>query len=357
MQNKEIKKIYKTILDIIKSTKDYCEIKISDNKFLFRNRQNPNQTLSIFLTEDELLNMKNGIYNEKTKYLKELEYICKIKEYETIEPFKNETERVIFINSLKSLGQNSIKKNLLNLLKDIIDSLKFYSKMEEKTQDRYAATQFTCGCIGILLTFILLMEKYTVYAIVSFIFGITPTLVVVGNNFVKDRIKRISEYRERKLLIESNSVNIESLSCSMKNYYPYLSEEHSKGSFLENSSVNQNNNQDETILSDPILNEIYKLLNILSNSNLCKEIVGVFLTKINEIKEEYISKNNNVNESRITIENRFSIQQVMIQKLSILEYELINMIKERRNELIASKELDIINRKIYQIENKNKYVR
>lgn len=38
MQNKEIKKIYKTILDIIKSTKDYCEIKISDNKFLFRNR-------------------------------------------------------------------------------------------------------------------------------------------------------------------------------------------------------------------------------------------------------------------------------------------------------------------------------
>ena len=92
MKNNEIKKIYNKILDIIKNTNDYCEFYIRDKKFIFRDRTTPN-IISIILTDKELLDLDSGIYSERTRLLKELEYMNRIKENEEIEPFKNMKER------------------------------------------------------------------------------------------------------------------------------------------------------------------------------------------------------------------------------------------------------------------------
>ena len=71
--------MYKRILNIIKNTEEDCEIIIENNKFSFVNYYNSAQDTTIILDNEEFNNMNIGIYNEKTKYLKVLDYLYKIK--------------------------------------------------------------------------------------------------------------------------------------------------------------------------------------------------------------------------------------------------------------------------------------
>ena len=69
---------------------------------------------------------------------------------------------------------------------------------------------------------------------------------------------------------------------------------------------------------------------------------------------EYFEKLNEVDKLTYSLENRYTIQNEIIRKLSIIEYELKKEIEKNLNECTQNKESDIIDRKIFCLENRNK---
>ena len=353
MQNNEIEKIYSKILDIIKNTNDYCEFFIRDNKFIFQNRTNP-KCISIILTDKEILDLKNGIFSERTKYLKELEYMNKIKENEQIEAFKTINEREIFLKSLKNFKKTQIIKYISNYLQDIWKSLFFYSKMGGRNQDNYAITQFIFGLIGSATTFLSLYYGKIPFVLPSIIAGTTPTIFLITKDLIKERFSRIRNYKEKQLLLDSYKVNIDCLSGEIVDKQDYFIEEKNQKYLIANTEEEVRDKRKETTLSEPVYNEIYKLLDLINKLNINDEKTQIILNKIKEIKEEYILKMSDIDDSTFTLENKFTIQNEIIQKLSIIEYELKKEIEKRMSESTYLKELDILNQKIYQLENRNR---
>lgn len=349
MQNNEIKIIYNKILDIIKNTNDYCEFYIRDKKFIFRDRTTPN-IISIILTDKELLDLDSGIYSERTRLLKELEYMNRIKENEEIEPFKNMKERDIFITSLKRLKKVEIKTYITNYLQDIWKSLFFYSKMEENHQNNYEMTQFIFGLFGFAAIFYLLTSKNFPLVLPSILAATTPTVFLITKDYLKERFKRIRKHNERKFIIDSYKVNIDCLSEKMIDKQDYLIEERTQKYFPDKTQDKIEPIKEEQILSEPVYNEIYKLLNILSSSNLENDVTTIILNKIKEIKEEYVIRINEIDKQTYSLENRYTIQNEVIKKLSIIEYELQNEIEKNNDTTKTQKELDIINQKILSLE-------
>lgn len=349
MQNNEIKIIYNKILDIIKNTNDYCEFYIRDKKFIFRDRTTPN-IISIILTDKELLDLDSGIYSERTRLLKELEYMNRIKENEEIEPFKNMKERDIFITSLKRLKKIRIKTYITNYLQDIWKSLFFYSKMEENHQNNYGITQFTFGLLGFAAVFFLLLSENFTFILPSIIASTTPTIFLITKDYLKERFKRIRKYKERKFIIDSYKVNIDCLSEKMIDKQDYLIEERTQKYFLDKTQDKMEPIKEEQVLNEPVYNEIYKILSILSNSNLDQKVISIILNKIKEIKDEYVMRMNEIDKLTYSLENRYTIQNETIGKLSIIEYELKEEIEKNNDTTKTQKELDIINQKIRSLE-------
>lgn len=349
MQNNEIKIIYNKILDIIKNTNDYCEFYIRDKKFIFRDRTTSNN-ISIILTDKELLDLDSGIYSERTRLLKELEYMNRIKENEEIEPFKNMKERDIFITSLKRLKKIEINTYITNYLQDIWKSLFFYSKLKTTPRDNYEFIQFFFGLFGFAAIFYLLTSKNFPLVLPSILAATTPTVFLITKDYIKERFKRIRKYKERKFIIDSYKVNIDCLSNEIIDKQDYLIEERTQKYFLDKPQDKMEPIKEEQVLNEPVYNEIYKILSILSNSNLDQKVISIILNKIKEIKDEYVMRMNEIDKLTYSLENRYTIQNEIIKKLSIIEYELKKEIEKNNDTTKTQKELDIINQKILSLE-------
>lgn len=351
MQNNEIKIIYNKILDIIKNTNDYCEFYIRDKKFIFRDRTTPN-IISIILTDKELLDLDSGIYSERTRLLKELEYMNRIKENEEIEPFKTIDERRLFLKALNKLKNINIKRYISNYFKDIYKSFFFYSNMEKSYKTNYELLQFSMGsvggfaCLAVVVTF---AEK--IFPLMSILLiSASPTIFLITKDYIKERFKRIRKYKERKFIIDSYKVNIDCLSEKMIDKQDYLIEERTQKYFLDKPQNKMEPIKEEQVLNEPVYNEIYKILSILSNSNLDQKVISIILNKIKEIKDEYVMRMNEIDKLTYSLENRYTIQNETIGKLSIIEYELKEEIEKNNDTTKTQKELDIINQKIRSLE-------
>ena len=61
-----------------------------------------------------------------------------------------------------------------------------------------------------------------------------------------------------------------------------------------------------------------------------------------------------IDDSTFTLENRYTIQNEIVRKLSMIEYELKEELEKTEKKSTYSKELDILNQKIYQLENRKR---
>lgn len=345
MQNKKFKKIYKRILNTIKNTKDDYEIIIENNKFSFVNYCNPAQDTTIILDEEEFNNMSIGLYNERTKYLKVLDYLYKIKNDIEIPPFNTIQEKEIFLHTIKSYKHTPVLKYLVGVFEDIILSIISVIGAWED-YGTYTGLQLGALSLGLGIGFPMYIFGFKLIGKLSLIAAISPTFIYTVGSYITLRICRLQKHLEKLAIADNIYENVDSLSKNIlleENNYQLLESSNNKSSQLQEFS-----------LSDPVYNEINNILNILSSSNLDNYTVSLILSKIKEIKEEYILKINNIADSTFTLENRFTIQNEIIGKLSIIEYELKKEIEKNLNESSQIKESDIIDRKILQLENRNK---
>ena len=339
MQNKEFKKIYKRLLDSVINKNFYCGLTAKDNSFIFQNIHNTDDKIIVELTEEEINNYEIGIYNEKTKHLKELEYIYKIKNNIKIKPFQTNEDKQAFLTAIKQFNKISITKYIINLLKDFIISLKIYNhEFSENTIEAYVYLQTLLGILGLVVEICILLFGLKDLALNTLLIAVSPTSIIVIKDFIKKRYNRYKGHKQNLAYIEKTLINIDSLSQNINKI------EQKKHIEISNKSRSENE------IKDPIYNEIYNLLEVLTMCNLDNRIKQVFLSKIKEIKEEYILKINGLNDLAISLENKYTIEQEIIQKLSIIEYELNNEIKKNNDTNKNQQELDKINKKILLLE-------
>lgn len=345
MQNKKFKKIYKRILNTIKNTKDDYEIIIENNKFSFVNYCNPAQDTTIILDEEEFNNMNIGLYNERTKYLKVLDYLYKIKNDIEIPPFNTVQEKEIFLHTIKSYKHTPVLKYLVGILEDIILSI---ISLISAWEDYGTYTGFQLGALSLGLGIGLPMYIFGFKLIgkLSLIAAISPTVIYTVGSYITLRICRLQKHLEKLAIADNIYENVDYLSKNIlleENNYQVLESSNNKSSQLQEFS-----------LSDPVYNEISNILNILSQSNLDQNVISLILNKLKEIKEEYITRMNEIDKLTYSLENRYTIQNEIIRKLSIIEYELKEELEKTEKKSTYSKELDILNQKIYQLENRNR---
>lgn len=346
MKNNRFQKMYKRILNIIKNTEEDCEIIIENNKFSFVNYYNSAQDTTIILDNEEFNNMNIGIYNEKTKYLKVLDYLYKIKNDIEITPFNTAQEKEIYLYTIKIYKRISFLKYLAGVIKDIIISIiSVISAWED--YGTYTGLQLGALSLGLGIGLPMYIFGFKFVGKLSLIAAISPTVVYSIGKYLTLRICRLQKHLEKLAIADNIYENVNYLSKNMlleDNNYPVLEQSNNKTSQLQQSS-----------LTDPVYNEISNILNILSQSNLNQNVISIILNKIKEIKEEYITRINEVDKLTYSLENRYTIQNEIIRKLSIIEYELKKEIEKNLNECTQNKESDIIDRKIFHLENRNKY--
>lgn len=339
MKNNRFKKIYKRLLDSVINNNFYCGLASKDNSFTFQNTKNRDDNIIIDLTEEEINNYEIGIYNEKTKHLKVLEYIYEIKNNVKIKPFQTIEDKQAFLTAIKQFNKISITKYIINLLKDFIGSLNLAKvEVSDSVGEIFAQLQVGLGFFAIIAIIPTLIFGFKKAALISLLIGVSPTSIIMLSDFIKKRYYRYKNYQKNLEYIDKTLINIDRLSQNLK-------------------QIKQENNLNisdkcsyENEIKDPIYNEIYNLLETLTICNLDNQIKKVFLTKIKEIKEEYIEKINGLNPAAITLENKYTIQQSTIQKLSIIEYELNEEIQKKNNLSSAQQDLDRINKKILLLD-------
>lgn len=339
MQNQEYQKIYKRLLDSVINKNYYCGLTAQDNSFIFQNIHNTDDKIIIELTEEEINNYEIGIYNEKTKHLKELEYIYKIKNNIKIKLFQTNEDKQAFLTAIKQFNKISITKYIKKFLKDFIGSLNLAKvEVSDRVGELFAQLQVGLGFLAIITIIPTLIFGLKKVALISLLIGVSPTSIVIINDFIKKRYNRYKEHHKNLEFIDNTLINIDSLSQNINKI------EQKKHIEISNKSRSENE------IKDPIYNEIYNLLETLSMCTLDNQIKQIFLAKIKEIKDEYIFKINGLNDLAISLENKYTIQQKIIQKLSIIEYELNDEIQKNNDTNKNQQELDKINKKILLLE-------
>lgn len=105
-------------------------------------------------------------------------------------------------------------------------------------------------------------------------------------------------------------------------------------------------------IQDPVFNEIFKLIELLSTSNLSRQTIQNYLSKIKSIKEAYASRLSQINE--LSVDNEYTIQGCFIQEIAKLEYDIRSSIDQNKETIQNQTESNLIDAKIYSLEQRTK---
>lgn len=302
-----------------------------DKKFEFCSDYEECRYLSIGLTKKEFENKKLGIYNAKTEKLKELEYIYCIKNNNIIKPFKTTTEKTLFLNAIKQIKQIS----KLGLKKDLKNSFKEFKKEIIIAEHIFLPIAFFLGMYSIktgsFLDFI--------FSLIIASFPIIPTLY-------------LSYFTEKSLNRENRKLNKERANEALK-YINILSKKIDLLPSKETMFIEaKTDSKCEKNIQDSVLNEISNLIELLSNSNLDRQTIQNYLSKIKSIKEAYASRLSQINE--LSVDNEYTIKGYFIQEIAKLEYEINASIIQNKETIQNQTESKLIDAKIHSLQQRTK---
>ena len=335
MINKHFNKMYKRLKFLIINSElsNVFESIITDDKYIIRNRTTF-ETVNITLTKEEIANLKNHIYNEKTAILKELSYMINIRNSEICK-FETEEERNLFIKANKNYNKKPLARYSKNIFSDITYSiLNFLVNFNSDSREAYIGAQILTIFITVFI--LLIIGEFETVSIkllckAGIIVALSPTEFLIAKKLLEKRLER---YKTRKFI-----------ASKVENAYINTESEHIK---LEskNEIYKIQNQKDEEHLNEPIYNEIYKLLKLLSENDLENNIKYSLLNKIKQIKLEYEEKCSNLNSNTLSIETEISIQNYIIKKLAIIEYEIKSLVESLNKEKIINNESKLIDKMI-----------
>lgn len=340
MKNKEMLKLYKQILREIRTSKYHDKISL-DKNFEFKSGNENCQEISIILTKKEKEDISNGIYNPKTSILKELDYIVSISNDYNISPLKSIEEKQIYLKAIKRIKKELVIKYFSNLFKDFISAFNI-KKLVKAHDDLYTYSQLSTFFGGVTATLVMIAFECSILIIASgIIFTLCPTLCFILINFIKKRhISHVNNVENKKQLIQA-MINSDYLFKNLELSSP----KESKLLEVESKSSTKN-------IQDPVFNEIFKLIELLSTSNLSRQTIQNYLSKIKSIKEAYASRLSQINE--LSVDNEYTIQGCFIQEIAKLEYDIRSSIDQNKETIQNQTESNLIDAKIYSLEQRTK---
>lgn len=300
---------------------------------------------TIKLTESEQENMKIGVYNEKTKILKELEYMYLIRYGKEIKPFKSLEEKNIFIHALSVLNPRKFKYKISDLKYNAKNALKSDLILERGVVPENGLFWFLelltrpiCFfCCGFFI------DKAIIPFFISLAGLIYPPLVLFPIKFIPRLIDTYYINSYVKELIKESSNNMNYLSKDLK-----LSTEEAITEKNENKLSSPNEN-----LNLSILNKIDSLVELLSHSNLDAQVIQIYSTKIQLILDAYTMELSKSKENNLLLNKTSTISQVYISELSKIENDIITLIEQNREIIQGQVESKVSGSKTYSIGKKS----
>ena len=300
---------------------------------------------TIKLTESEQENMKIGVYNEKTKILKELEYMYLIRYRKEIKPFKSLEEKNIFIHALSVLNPRKFKYKISDLKHDAKNALKsdlILDRGLEPENDFFCCLEFLTKIIC-FFCFVIFAGEDVIPCFISLAGLIYPPLVLFPIKFIPRLIDTYYENNRIKERIKDSLNNIDYLSKDLN-----LSSEKIIVEENENKLSLQNEN-----LNLSVLNKIDSLVELLSHSNLDAQVIQIYSTKIQLILDAYTMELSTKKENNILLDKTSAISQVYISELSKIENDIITLIEQSREIIQCQVESKASDSKIYSIGKKS----
>lgn len=364
--NEEIIKNYQFVIDnyqlfvdhIRRGDDDKLEVTLSDS-FTFEMKKHANfeetchyeefydywTKYTIKLTESEQENMKIGVYNEKTKILKELEYMYLIRYRKEIKPFKSLEEKNIFMHALSVLNPRQYKNKISDLIYNVEKALK-----SDLILDRGLVPENGFFCFLELLTKIICFCCCVFFigkAIIPFFISLTgfihPPLVLFPIKFIPRLIDTYHINSHFKELIKEISNNMNYLSKDLK-----LSTEE----VITEENENKLNLQNEN-LSISVLKRIDSLLELLLESNLDVQTIQIYLAKIQLFKDTYTTELSTEKENNLLLDKTTAISQVYISELYNIENDIITLIEQNKATIQGQVESKVSDSKTYSIGKKS----
>lgn len=331
MNDKNQISVYKYMINQIKYNCEKQMVSITNNKFTYENCDIYEKNIDIYLTNNEINNMKNGIYNFKTKNLKKIEYMLSIKQQLYIPPFKSINEKEIYLDAINSMSERT---NIKSIFIDLKNSYNIYKII--KDFDLMIIPQTLCIILSFFL-FAISFHSVNIFTLIMEIIcvNIFPTALFGTFTLIEKRIKNSIQNKEFKSSISTALVNVETLSENILKY--------------DKQITKQGFNQ--TKMNNPILYEIYKLLEL--SSILPSSVSQKYVERIKVVLKEYTEVINL--DKQNSYEDYESIENI-IKKIGIIEYDLKNNIYKNQNNNIYDNELDAVTKKIKLLEKRNKKI-
>ena len=301
---------------------------------------------TIKLTESEQENMKIGLYNEKTKILKELEYMYLIRYRKEIKPFKSLEEKNIFIHALSVLNPRKFKYKISDLKYDAKNALKSDFISDNgliPVNGFFCYLEFLTKIICFSCCVYFFDEAIIPSGLISLAGLIYPPLVLFPIKFIPRLIDTYYENNRIKERIKDSLNNIDYLSKDLN-----LSSEKIIVEENENELSLQNEN-----LNLSVLNKIDSLVELLSHSNLDAQVIQIYSTKIQLILDAYTMELSTKKENNILLDKTSTISQVYISELSKIENDIITLIEQSREIIQCQVESKSSDSKIYSIGKKS----
>lgn len=301
---------------------------------------------TIKLTESEQENMKIGVYNEKTKILKELEYMYLIRYGKEIKTFKSLEEKNIFIHALSALNPRQFKYKISDLKYDAKIALKSDKVLARGVVPKnlfFGGLEILTQIVGLFCCLGFAYGGNTIPFFISLAAGIYPPLVLFPIKFIPRLIDTYYINSHVKELIKESSNNMDYLSKDLK-----LSPEEAITEKNENKLSSQNEN-----LNLSVLNKIDSLVDLLTQSNLDKQVIQIYSTKIQLILDAYTTELSKAKENNLLLDKTSTISQVYISELSKIENDIITLIEQKREIIQGQVESKVSDSKTYCISKKS----
>lgn len=245
------------------------------------------------------------------------------------------------MKAINRLKKELVIKYIRNLYKDFISAFNI-KKLVKAHDDLYTYSQLSTFFGGVPAIIIMIAFECSILIIASgIIFTLCPTLGFILINFIKKRhISHVNNVENKKQLIQA-MINSDYLFKNLELSSP----KESKLLEVESKSSTKN-------IQDPVFNEIFKLIELLSTSNLSRQTIQNYLSKIKAIKEAYASRLSQIND--LSVDNEYTIQGYFIQEIAKLEYEIKASITQNKETIQNQTESNLIDAKIYSLEQRTK---
>ena len=325
MKNKEKETIKKIIRLLVQNRYFYNKAQFRNDKFIV----DFGESEYVFnLSSSEMANIKNGIYNDRTRLFKYIEYINKIQRQDNIECFKSNEEELILKDAIKKVNSFSLKLYMRNLLNDLKNSFSNYI-YDSHYSIIYIVSQALFGGFSFASLFYLSLYPSSSFLKYSILLTFFPTIAFIEYENIKLRIKTLKNYLSYE---HDKDVYLENIDLS----YNHLTK-NIKTASLKETNLNQKTAAKQDILQNSfdakILNVIYNLLIKISESKVSDDEKNRLLLEIESIKEDY-SKNiiNYQNELKLNEINSYVSE--IIKRIDYVETELNQLLNQNNKDIV-----------------------